>query len=84
MALGLVTDTMGFIRYSHIYEGNIRDSKTLKKTIKDMEERYPSEGHCPVIVIDAGIATEENLRMLGAKEGLCMCIPCEDERQSYS
>ncbi|URA09663.1 IS1634 family transposase [Thermospira aquatica] len=74
MALGLVTDTMGFIRYSHIYEGNIRDSKTLKKTIKDMEERYPSEGHCPVIVIDAGIATEENLRMLREQKRDYVCV----------
>lgn len=74
MALGLVIDTMGFIRYSHIYAGNIKDSETLKQTITDMEGRYSTKGHRPVIVIDAGIATEENLKMLRGEKREYVCV----------
>jgi len=36
LSLALVVDRYGFVKYSRIYEGNIRDSKTLQKTIEDL------------------------------------------------
>lgn len=75
MALGLVLDTFGFIKYSHIYEGNIRDSKTLKKTISSIEERYEGQSVAKkIIVMDAGIATEENLKMLRDDKRDYVCV----------
>lgn len=69
LSLALITDTYGFIKYSHIYEGNIRDSKTLAKTIEDIERKNNErkDNKRKVIVMDAGISTEENLKMLRDK-----------------
>jgi len=68
LALGLVTDRSGFIKFSRIFDGNIRDSKTLEGVITELEMRDGADPSIrKVVVIDAGIATEENLKMLRDK-----------------
>ena len=60
LSLALVVDRYGFVKYSRIYEGNIRDSKTLQKTIEDLRGEENNKVGKQVIVMDAGIATEDN------------------------
>lgn len=69
LALAMVTDTSGFVKYSHIYQGNIKDHKTLERTITDIESthRHPTDAR-KIIVMDAGIATEDNLNILRDKQ----------------
>lgn len=83
LSLAMVVDRDGFVRYSRIYEGNIRDSKTLKKTIEEMSSSCQRSNGKRVIVMDAGVATEENLAML--REGyeyVCVSLskPSVDEQ----
>jgi len=67
VALAAVINAEGFLKYSKIYQGNIGDSKTLEKTINDLSSRTSTLERKPVIVMDAGIMTEENATMLKSK-----------------
>ena len=69
MTLGLVLDVQGFPKKSRIYEGNISEPKTLEQMIKGL-----FIGECgqdpllmPMIVLDAGIASEDNIKWLRSK-----------------
>lgn len=66
VSLALVVDAEGFVKHNKIYEGNIYEAHTLLRTIESLSASTNSEK--ALIVMDAGIATEENLTML-KKEG---------------
>lgn len=72
VVLALVINIHGFIKYSCIHEGNMADSDTLSAMI-DTLSRSTNAEH-PVVVIDAGIATEENLVMIRAKGYQYVCV----------
>ena len=61
LALGINVE--GFIKYSSILEGNIQYCKTLEGIVKDLRAQT-STSRQAIVVIDAGIATDENLAML--------------------
>jgi len=64
MTMGLVVDGQGFAKHSRIYAGNQYEADTLQDIVAQMESHV--EGHeKPTVVMDAGIATEENLQRLG-------------------
>ena len=63
-ALAAVVNAQGFLKYSRIYQGNIGDSKTLKKTVETLGEKTSSINRKPVVVMDAGIMSDENAAML--------------------
>lgn len=67
VALATVINAEGFIKYSRIYQGNISDSKTLDKTIEELSQKTSSTGRKPIVVMDAGILTEDNTKMLKSK-----------------
>jgi hypothetical protein len=73
-ALGLVVNIEGFVKYSRIYRGNISDCKTLEQTVTDLSVRSSFTRRKPVIVMDAGIATQENLSMLKEKGYSYLCV----------
>ena len=69
VTLGLVLDMQGFPKKSRIFEGNVSEPKTLETMIKklsgeDFNETSPFK---PTIVLDAGIATEDNINWLKDK-----------------
>ena len=63
VVLALVINPEGFIKYSGIFEGNMQDSKTLEEVVTNLRSKTSTSKRA-IIVIDAGIATEENLEML--------------------
>ena len=67
IALAVVINAEGFLKYSRIYEGNISDSDTLERTIEELAMETSASDRKPVVVIDAGILTEENCLMLKRK-----------------
>ena len=72
VVLALVVNIEGFIKYSSILEGNIADSATLSAMIDKIASHT-----CPgpaVVVLDAGIATEENLRLIESKGYKYLCV----------
>ena len=64
VALALVVNVEGFVKYSHIYEGNIADCKTLGETLSVLSARTSDTPRKALVVIDAGIATEDNLETI--------------------
>jgi len=68
VTLALVLDSSGFPRRSHVYEGNVTESKTLSGMLHDLEKGGVSTSRKPTVVMDAGIATEENVSWLKENE----------------
>ncbi len=64
------------MKYSKIYKGNIGECSTLEKTITDLRMATSSSTSKPLIVMDAGISTEDNLEMLRGKGYDYICITC--------
>lgn len=69
LTLGIVVDENGFLKTSRVYEGNISEPKTLMDMVHDIHGHavgqqpvLPVEN--PTVVLDAGIASEDNLKTL--------------------
>jgi hypothetical protein len=74
VVLAIVVNREGFLKYSNIFRGNMADSKTLKALVKTIGSATSFWQRKPVVVMDAGIATDDNLKML-RKEGYdYMCV----------
>jgi transposase len=63
VTLALVVDGQGFPKHSKIYAGNISEPGTLWEILEELMEGKTTS-QAKTVVIDAGIATEENLRKL--------------------
>lgn len=74
LSLALVTNSEGFVKYSKIYKGNIGECTTLEKTITDLRKATTNCTSKPLIVMDAGISTEDNLSMLREKGYDYICV----------
>ncbi len=68
LTLGLVLDEMGFPKRSRIFSGNVSEPGTLEEMIKELHGDSPRpDGHGRkniTVVLDAGLASEENLALL--------------------
>jgi hypothetical protein len=73
VVLAMVVNVEGFIKYSNIFEGNMSDSASLPKIIDNLRQQT-SSGKRAVVVIDAGIATDENLALLNQKGYDYVCV----------
>jgi len=60
VTLALVLDASGFPKSSEIFPGNAREPQTLEKMLSALHHDTSS----PTVVLDAGIATEENVAWL--------------------
>lgn len=70
IGLALSIDSLGFVRYSKFYKGNISEPGTFEAMLSDVVSGMEIKEEKPVIVMDAGIATEENLEIIrGEKYG---------------
>ena len=79
MVLALVVNIEGFIKYSAIYEGNKADCQTMGDMIDKLTgatSTVPAtaDGQKRIVVIDAGIATEDNLKMIIKKGYDYVCV----------
>ena len=74
VVLALVVNPEGFIKYSSILEGNMADSKTLAQMIDNLRIKTSSSTQKALVVIDAGIATDENLQMIKDKGYDYICV----------
>jgi len=67
VTLALVLDSSGFPKKSKVFEGNVSESQTLAEMVKRLESpAIPEmfEHKNATIVMDAGIASEENIEWL--------------------
>jgi hypothetical protein len=74
VVMAVVVNPEGFIKYSTIYEGNKADCKTLADMIDKLRLATSSTGKKALVVIDAGIATEENLKLIREKGYDYLCV----------
>ncbi len=74
VVLAVVVNREGFLKYSNIYQGNMADCKTLEGIINGLGAQTSFSGRKPIVVIDAGIATDDNLSMLKSKGYDYMCV----------
>ena len=72
VVLALVVNIEGFIKYSSVLEGNIADNKTLPEMIEKLSTHTCNTN--AVVVLDAGIATEDNLKLIAAKGYKYLCV----------
>jgi len=66
VTLGLVLDMHGFPKRSRLFEGNVSEPGTLETMIRGLSEGNTSQDSLikPTIVMDAGIASEDNIQWL--------------------
>jgi alkylhydroperoxidase/carboxymuconolactone decarboxylase family protein YurZ len=67
VTLGIMLDSSGFVRKSEIFDGNIGESTTFKgmlDRLKVKKEKNLFTYKSSLIVMDAGIASEENINYL--------------------
>ena len=62
VTLGLVLDGDGYPKRSRVFEGNVSEGKTLEKMLLGLEKEPLLIK--PLIIVDAGIAAEDNLKWL--------------------
>jgi len=74
IVLAVVINPEGFLKYSNIFEGNMTDSKTLETIVDALSKQTSFSDRKPIVVIDAGIATDANLKMLKRKQYGYMCV----------
>jgi hypothetical protein len=74
IVLALVVNREGFIKYSTIFEGNIADCKTLSKIIGKLRNNTSCYAKKALVVIDAGIANEDNLKMIKSEGFDYLCV----------
>ncbi|MDQ6764385.1 MAG: IS1634 family transposase [Bacteroidota bacterium] len=60
VVLAMVINIEGFIKYSSIHQGNYADTSDINPLL----EKLPASTVKPIVVMDAGIATEKNLQIL--------------------
>lgn len=66
LTLALVVDECGFAKYSRLYPGNQVECHTLQHIIESLVTLRPHLARDRTVIIDAGIATEENIAFLKA------------------
>jgi hypothetical protein len=74
IVLALVVNEYGFVKYSKICEGNKSDSKSLEDILTELTSATSYLERRPIVVLDAGIATDANLDLLKSKHYNYMCV----------
>ena len=76
VTLALVLDEMGFPRSGEILPGNVGEAKTLESALESLEEVHGCRdpNNRPTVVMDAGIATDDNLQLPKEKGYDWICI----------
>ncbi len=75
VVLALVVNMEGFLKYSQIFVGNMNDAASLPQIIEDLSKTIIRPANSkPVVVLDAGIASEANLELLTQAGYRYMCV----------
>ena len=74
VVLALVINQFGFIKYFSILPGNVGDPATVEATLKDLRQKTSTSAKNALVVIDAGIATKENLAKIRSQGYHYLCV----------
>lgn len=73
LTLGMVVDENGFCKKSKVLEGSVSEPATLKDMIDSLSENQNNKDKSTV-VMDAGIATDENLKYIRNQGYHYLCV----------
>ena len=74
MTLALIVDEQGFPKYSHLYPGNQYEAYTLGDMIAAWVKARPDLVKDRTVIIDTGIATEEQIQLLKDRQFHYICV----------
>lgn len=74
IVLAMVVNPEGFPKYTQILEGNTTDSASLPNMIDKLRLKTANITAKALVVLDAGIATEENLKLIQEKGYDYVCV----------
>lgn len=74
IGLAMAIDSLGFVRHCQIYSGNISEPKTFKDMLDNVKNQFASEAEKPIVVMDAGISTEDNLSLIKSEGYDYVCV----------
>ena len=74
IVLAMVVNPEGFPKYTKILEGNTTDSASLPNMIDKLRLKTLDLSVKAIVVIDAGIATDENLKLIQEKGYDYVCV----------
>jgi len=85
VTLALAVDALGFPLFSQIYEGNKSEPETLTDVIKrlEMDGKGLFSQVKPTMIMDRGIATDDNLKLLVRKGYPYLVIERKDGTKNY-
>lgn len=68
IGLALAIDGLGFVRHSQFYTGSISEPSTFADLLDSLSSHFSNKNEKPLVVMDAGISTEDNLATLRSNE----------------
>lgn len=74
VVLAVVVNPEGFLKYSNIFEGNMSDSTNLLLIIDQLRLQTTHTKSKAIIVMDAGIGTDDNCKLLKEKGYDYICV----------
>ena len=84
VVLAVVVNREGFLKYSNIFEGNMTDCKTLETMINTLSSQTSAVARKPIVVMDAGIATDDNITLLKNKGYDYLCVSRSNLKAYYA
>jgi len=84
VVLAVVVNMEGFLKHSSIFEGNISDCKTLETMVNALSNQTSCTNRKPIVVMDAGIATDDNVKMLKNKGYDYLCVSRSNMKDYYA
>ena len=82
LVLALVVNRHGFPKHCQLFEGRMQDYDSFARIIEELDAHMKSLGVSPVVVMDAGIATAENLDLLRDRSYRFLCVS-RSSRRAY-
>ena len=82
LVLALVVNRHGFPKHYQLFEGRMQDCDSFVRIIDELDAHMKSLGVSPVVVMDAGIATAENLDLLRKRDYKFLCVS-RSSRKAY-
>ncbi|MFH1936479.1 MAG: IS1634 family transposase [Bacteroidota bacterium] len=84
VVLAVVVNREGFLKYSNIFEGNTADCKTLETMVDTLSAQTSYALRKPIVVMDAGIASDDNIEMLRNKGYDYLCVSRSNIKSYYA
>ena len=84
VVLAVVVNREGFLKYSNIFQGNTTDCKTLETMINTLSNQTSFTSRKPIVVMDAGIATDDNIALLKKMGYGYLCVTRSNLKDYYA